>query len=119
MPKASEIAAELRRIADAFAKEPDTEITRGMLWFHCDEKEHFLAVARLMPRPFSKRVWTPGTIPNINLTHKSDVVAVEAVIDQHKLCRIIKAAQPAEYECEPVLSQDEDAELEAASVDEE
>lgn len=111
MPRASEVAAGLRRIADVFEAEPDTEIAQPILWFHCDVKEHFLAIARLMPRPFTKKVWTPGSIPNLNLSHKSEAVNVEAVIDQDKLCRIIRPAQPAEYECEPLLSADEEESL--------
>lgn len=108
MALAKDVAAELRKLADALDKEPKTDIRRPTIWFHHEDKQQFLNLARLMPRPFTKTVWTPGSIPAIRLTHTAEHADIEAVIDQRKMCRLIRPAVPAEYECEPLLSQEEE-----------
>ena len=55
MPKASEVAAELRRVAGALEQEPEAELMRPSLgFFSWDQKEQFLNAVRLLPRPLAK-----------------------------------------------------------------
>ena len=111
MPKSGEVASELRRLADALDKEPETDIQVPTVWFHCDRKEHFLNVAKLALRPLKKTIWTPGSIPSVRLSYEAPAMNIEAVIDQSHMCRLVKPAQEAVYECDPLLSQEEEDSL--------
>ena len=104
---------ELRRIADVLDKQPNTEIFKPELSFwhgYAGTKEQFLSLARIFPRPFQKRDGLAGQ--HYILTHESAALNVEARIDRSKVCRLVKPAQEAEYECEPLLTQDEEMLLE-------
>jgi len=113
MPKACEVAAELRRVADALDKEPEAKVRQGGLWFHCYEKEHFLSLAHLMPRPFKKTLWTPGIQTDIRLTYETPALTMDVLIEQNSLCTLVEPALPAVYKCDPILSEIEEAALEA------
>lgn len=111
MPTMGEVAKELRRLAGALDREPDTEVVQPTIYFSCrwktNAKELFLSIARLLPRPFTKmrksgELW---------LCCESPALEVRAYVEQEKVCRLVKAAQPAEYECEPLLSEDEEKSL--------
>lgn len=108
MPKANEIANELRRIADALDREPETVLHQPMLSFYNDNKEEFLASARLLPRPLKKEV----TERRYSLeTDSRATVWLRSLCDREKVCVLVKAAVPAVYECPPLLSEQEEAEL--------
>ena len=108
------VAIELRRVADALDKEPEAPIESPVLGFYCDSytandkgKSGFLALARIMPRPLEKK---PDDI-TFRLNYKTDALFVSMQISRKMVCKLVKPAQPAEYECEPLLSDGEEAAL--------
>ena len=111
---AGQVANELRRIADIFDKSPDKVIIKPTLdFYHGYEsaKETFVSLAHIFPRPFEKGEGYGHD--QMTLTHESDALQVYASIDRSKVCTLKRAAIPAEYECEPLLSQIEEAAIDA------
>jgi len=120
--KASELAAELRRIADALDREPEAEIVQPMMTFFCDKlgdpeetKQRFLTAIRLMPKPLYKKYENNDYV----LHHGSHIDGGEESplwlrirASRNFLCRMVRPAQSAEYECESLLSLPEKASLE-------
>lgn len=107
MPNAREIATELRRIADAIEREPETQLVRPMLSFYCNEKDEFLASARLLPRPMKKDM----TEHRYGLENMDSVVWLRSMVDRNKVCTLVKPAVPAVYDCAPLLSEEEENSL--------
>jgi hypothetical protein len=107
MPKAIEIAQELRRIADALDREPETDLVRPMVSFYCNEKDEFLAAARLLPRPMKKEM-TEHKYGLENGYHNNSPVWLRAYVDRNKVCVLLKPAIPAVYDCAPLLSEEEE-----------
>ncbi len=111
MPKASVVATELRRLADSLDKEPEAEIRRPCVsFYHWDESERdkFLALARLLPRPLKKDY----TDQELKLSYESEGVWVYTQIPRNTICRLVAPAIPAQYECDPILSEAELSEVE-------
>jgi hypothetical protein len=113
--KAHEVAQELRRIADALDREPETEVQPAWVLFHCQVKETFLATASLMPRPLVKvyddsdKSWD-----RLHLKNSDDYVLpvhLDCSIPRSVICTLVRPAQEAVYECEPILSQLEEDSL--------
>ena len=114
MPKASEVAMELRRVADALDAKPETNLVQPMLSFYCNSygegdkgKAIFLATARLLPRPLNKEF--DGN--SYEIEHGKDgksAVWVRACISRENVCELVEPAKPAVYRCEPLLSEAED-----------
>ena len=106
MPKASEIARELRAFADHLDKSGDVELIRPDLSFYhgyAATKEQFLHASSVFPRPFKKSDgWDHK---QIRLTHETESLRIEASIEKDKVCTLIAPARPAVFECEPLLSQ--------------
>lgn len=125
MPKLSEIAKELRRVADALDKGSSEPNVQPYLTFYPDTKEQFLELARLLPRPmykeFSAADYKLRNLPVIDGTRRWDAcpVDVSVKIDRSKVCKLVKEAQPAVYECESLLSAEEEESLVAGSQAEE
>lgn len=113
MPLAKEVAAELRRIADALDKEPETPVQKAHLFFSCmGEKDQFVAMARLLPRPIIKKYDNPEKqYGEVKLTIEGDALYVQASVYRSVVCKLIKPAIPAEYDCEPLLSAEEEESL--------
>lgn len=110
--KASVIAQELRRIADALDKEPDAEIHHTFPSFDTDaDKDAFLRLARVWPRPAKKEItWPEESYSALNLIHGNARLSIK----RSSLCTLVKPAQPAVYDCEPILSKfEEDSLVEA------
>ena len=111
MPQASVVAAELRRIADSLDKEPETEIEQPMIsFYHWSESEkiQFLNEVRLLPRPLQKKY----NGEEVSLEHETPGARVYAKIQRKAICRLIRPAIPAEYDCDPILSEQELQEVE-------
>jgi hypothetical protein len=113
--KAHEVAQELRRIADALDREPETEVQPAWVLFYCEDKETFLATASLMPRPLVKRYdnsdkrWDRLRLKN---SYDQDrPVHLDCSVPRSVICTLVKPAQEAVYECEPILSQLEEDSL--------
>ena len=112
MPKASEVAFELRRIANALAKHPDSEIYKPWLSFYCDTKDEFLATARVLPRPIQKRVnKITDSYSKFEVFHRSAALDFYCNIPQTDMCVLVEPAKPARYECPSILSAEEEAAL--------
>jgi len=116
MAKAKDVAVELRRIADSLEQEPDAEVERPSLAWFLREKESMQTLARILPHPLKKDVEDPArSFSSIKITAEScTAICVYASIERSRICRLVRPAQPAEYECEPLLSEDEEEALEIA-----
>ena len=114
MTTAGAVAIELRRVADALDKEPETPFEQPMVSFYCNDylaadkgKTAFLNVVRLLPKPLTKK--PSDTV--MELEYKTDAILLRAQIDRSAVCTLVEPAKPAVYRCEPLLSQDEEAAL--------
>ena len=116
MPLAKDVAAELRKLADCFDKQPDANIPSAYMSFSRDygkdDKERFLNVAKIMPRPLRKE-WTDC---ELRMEYKTAALYVVARIDRADVCELVEPAKPAVYRCDPILSAEDEAELEVSHV---
>ena len=106
--KASEVANELRRIADALAGS-DLDID-PFLVIHTTErnKESFQNLAKIMPKPMVKGVDFLGTsYEDFKLSHEFWAIKTS----RSTVCHIKEPAKPAVYECDPIFSTNEEDEL--------
>jgi hypothetical protein len=110
MPLAHEVANELRKLADALDKEPDTQLTKPMVSFYNDTKDQFLATARLFPRPLKKDVSGERYLLE---NDSSSTVWWRSVADRKLVCAVIEPAKPAVYDCPPLLTELEEHDLQA------
>jgi 5'(3')-deoxyribonucleotidase len=111
--KSALVAMELRKLADALDAQPDAEIISPWISFYGSEKDKFLATARLLPRPLKKHVHDEGksySRVKVECTN-FQAIDVNASIPQSLTCEIVAPAKPAVYRCEPILSEEEDAEM--------
>jgi hypothetical protein len=109
-PKASEVAAELRRVADALDRHPDVEVSTPFLTFHGDDhfvadkgKEKFLNTVKILPRPLNKN-FTPSIV---EVENDNPALRVRAYINRSAICEIVEPAKPAVYHCPSLLSDEE------------
>ena len=103
------VALELRRIADALVKEPEAEVTRPSLWFWCwSNKDEFLNLVRLLPRPLTKD-YTDDS--ELIMRGEYEAIDFQCRINRSAVCTLIEPAKPAVYNCEPLLSDEEEAAL--------
>ena len=115
MPLAKDVASELRKLADALDREPNAQIEPFLIQSpHSgrDEKAAFLSLVRLLPRPLTKGGDADRLVIRWGQPFKTPV-SVRVSIPRSYLCRLVKPAQPAEYECDPILSQIEEESLAA------
>ena len=113
MPLAKEIAAELRKIADALDLHPEVEVKKPSLHFYysySDNKEQFLATARLIPHPV-KKIYETDSYPRVRVQHDTEALLTETSIYKEIICTIVEPAKPAVYDCNLTLTADEDAAL--------
>lgn len=111
---AREVAQELRRLADALDKEPEMVVPRFDVWMFCRDKKSFLDTVSVLPRPLKKWADNNGnTIDRQYVGYENDAVKVEASIYRDYLCKLVAPARtiPAQYECEPLLSLEEEESL--------
>jgi len=116
MPKASEVAAELRKLADSLEQEPETEIRPFLIrtYHTSSSKQDFLNLVRLLPHPFSKE-YERDALLILRGKDFETPVSFRAHIDRDIVCRVVKPAQEAVYECEPLLSEAEEAQIGGAA----
>jgi hypothetical protein len=121
MYTAHEIAVELRRIADALDKEPTAEVPQPLMTFHCDNygdseksKNNFLTLARLLPKPLDKKFDNDAYILQHGIDGGTETapVWIRAKVERKAVCTLVKPAQPAVYDCSPLLSPEEEASFE-------
>ena len=113
--KAIDAVENLKKLADLLEKHPGANIhmASATVWFA--EKNSFLSVARDFPRPFRKG-YTGGSFPDLDLDYGTlnEDGEITLRIPQAGICRLVEPAKPARYECDPILSADEEAQLEGA-----
>lgn len=111
--KAIDVANELKKLIAGLETNPDVDVPAALVYFNCG-KEEFRALARILPHPLVKGVDFEGErYADKTLTYKGAAMRIKASIPMSKVCRLVSPAIPAKYECEPILSPEEDAELEA------
>ncbi len=107
--KASELATKLRTLADSLDKAPGAEINPYVsISPSCDNKETFLELAKVLPRPLTKKIRHEGTSYE-DFTLEGDGFLL--CIPRSALCVIVEPARPARYECPSILSEEEEAAL--------
>jgi len=117
MPKASEVAAELRKFADSLDTNPDAEILAASVYFYHwnkKNKDQFMALAKLLPRPLKKELRGSEDNKDLTLLYESDAMKVYSEIPQAATCTLIEPARPAVYRCDPILSDEDHEALEIA-----
>src|SRR6185437_3416081 len=116
MPKASEVANELRKLADTLDRAPEADVARPRIGFWYDsQKEMFLETVKLMPRPLKKKYpKDPGKFERIYVEHNSEAIELFTTVYQSAVCQLIEPAKAAVYDCKPLLSAEEEASLEVA-----
>jgi hypothetical protein len=109
-PTAGQVAAELRRVADALDRHPEVEVSTAFLTFHGNDyfstdngREKFLNTVKVLPRPL-KKTFGVGIIEVENLT---SALRTRAYIDRSAVCEIVEPAKPAVYHCPSLLSDEE------------
>jgi hypothetical protein len=93
MPKASEVAANLRRLAAALESEPETIVTRPLCFFYPDDKQELSTITRLLPRPLAKFAEGEGEYDNIGVevgSGSEEAVWVRASINRSKTCERVQ-----------------------------
>jgi hypothetical protein len=115
MPKSNEVAIELRKLADALDRNPDAQISKPTIYFShsylgAKGKDMFLALAKSMPRPIKKD--DGYRHDEVVLCHDTDALDIYSSIPKDRTCILIRPAQEAVYECDPILSQLEESTLE-------
>jgi hypothetical protein len=113
--KAIDAVANLRKLAHMLETHPEAEIDTAYFSIGFYDKASFLAVAQDMPRPFEK-VYETGSYPDLRLSHggiRRDGIIL-LTIPRDKACTLVEPAKPAVYDCDPILSADEEAQLEGA-----
>ena len=115
MPLASEVATEFRKLADALDRNPEAEIVKPHMNFShtccTNAREKFLALAAMLPRPIKKGDGYRADI--LELSYESAAIQIDSYIDKSLTCELVEPAKPAVYRCIPLLSEDEEATLEA------
>jgi hypothetical protein len=113
MPKASEVANELRKLADGLDALGNAPVTEPWVSFYhtsFDTKEMFLDVARALPRPYSKE-YEEGPNEDLVIKYKNPAIVIKASIRRANVCRVIEPAKPAVYDCDALLSPEDHAAL--------
>lgn len=112
MPKVSAVSAELRKLADHLDKYGDALIPQPFIIFHAEDKDTFQQIARALPKPLKKGIDFANTsYSDFTVTYRNDDIHIYAKIPQSMACKLVTPAKPAVYECEPVLSDEEFAEM--------
>lgn len=108
-----ELALALQKLSVHLQEQPEVEIgciSIGNIYGTTGEQ--FKAIAAVMPKPLTKRYDPPTDVmPWIWLDGSIDGVELKFHAERNKLCKLVSPAKPAVYECDPLLSPDEDAEL--------
>lgn len=106
---ALEFVLKLRRLARDLEKAPEAEInTYVSITPSAQDKQTFLELAKVLPRPLTKKIRNEGTsYEDFALEGDGFVLA----IPRSRICVLVEPARPARYECPTILSEAEEAEL--------
>lgn len=103
-----QLADELQEVVDLLRKCPSfvRGHSLGQIWLTFYDKEQFLTAARAI----GSVIKTEDKILN-HYELKSTRVPLRISCPRDLVCRLVKPAVPAEYSCEPLLSESEEKEL--------
>ena len=111
-------AKQLRALADALETAPEFNLPRywgayspkaGIAQFdYHHDKAGFLSAVKAVGSGTKKEMYGGGE-PEFHFFAFNGLLRL--AIYRDVICRIVKPAQPAEYECEPLLSQAEEAQI--------
>ena len=104
-----EFASKLRTLADKWEQLPEQKNT-PLLFVENSRKEDAVAIVKGIGGHWTKTITNPDH-PYARVVYASRETGLEVSLYRDSLCRIIRPAQPAQYECEPLLSPDEEAEI--------
>ena len=113
--KTSELAKGLRILADALDKEPEievnvyTSIQAAYTGDDTSEKDNFLALAKIWPRPAMKSIGNEGTSYEDYRLVFDKWASLKIV--RPLFCHLVEPAKPAVYDCPLILSAEEEAQL--------
>lgn len=111
--KASEVAKELKKLAEAIEQGGELDIPYAFIHFNFYNKDSFLEFAKaIMLRPFEKKY----TDYDLRLQYHTDAIQVWAQIARKTVCTLVEPAKPAVYDCDPILSPTEELSLESEAV---
>lgn len=114
MHTAIEIATDLRALADHYEKLGDIKLPKPRLVFHGEDKSQFVACSQALPRPIEKVYPTrDGDYESVRFYHHLRSLDVESWAWRVVACRVVEPPKPAVYECDPILSETEEAEITA------
>lgn len=113
--KAIDAVENLRKLADLLEKHPEANVQTAFYYLYFSDKESFLAIARDLPRPFAKE-YDSRENGYLTLTHGDYRKGGESTLKilRADACTLVEPAKPAVYSCDPILSAEEDAQLEGA-----
>ena len=115
MPTAAAIATELRKLADVFDHSADKQVIRPEFVFYCfSNKQALIDAVSIMPRPLKKE-WPDGDgqYDSVNVGFENEAIKVRAQAWRSAVCKVVKPARAAQYECEPLLSEQEESAITA------
>lgn len=105
-----EIAASLRKLADAY--DVDAYLMPPSLNVFCSTKEQVVGLIKAIGGKFDKDMGRDddqyASIKYMSLT----IPGFTIWIDRSKVCKLVR--HPIEWDCEPLLSPEDEAEIEAA-----
>lgn len=110
--KAIDAVENLRELADLLEKHPEADVSSVYLHLYFYDKESFFSIARDFMRPCVKK-YEDGDHGYLTLTHgKSDHGGeTNLKILRSTACTLVEPAKPAVYDCDLILSADEEAQL--------
>ena len=117
MPTANAVAVQLRKLADSLDKNPEAEIVKPTIFFShayrgVGAKGWFIALVKSLPRPIKK---SDGYYHDEVIVEYNDpALCINSSIPKSLTCTLVHAAIPAEYSCDPILSLEEESNLEVA-----
>lgn len=115
-----DLARVLRGMADLLDSKPvfpmpsyygNSNLSRFGKLRYFGEKDAFIAAAKALGT-FTKKYTADELIISCPANGGGEITLE---IERNAVCRIVKPAQPAEYECDPLLSPEEDAEIGGAA----
>ena len=111
-----ELATDLAKLAEHLKQQPDLEIGTFYLTneSYNTTGEQFKAIAKSFPKPLHKRVTSYGTGESdiiLESPKDGEGFTLHFRVPQNKVCKIVEPARPAVYDCEPLLTPEEEAEL--------
>ncbi len=113
--KAIDAVANLRKLADLLEKHGQVEVGYVSATVRADNKEPFLELARVFPKPYAKK-FEEEQYGDLRLIHGdlTESGKIELRISRSAVCEMIEPARPAKFHCPSIFSPEEEAELEQA-----